>query len=141
MNSEFQMTEYEMAAQMFVPANIRKNRFTNDEILDDFLPKLYNEQKSWVTGGINILRMEWKKLREMLLHEKFDKYKSLQINEIYAELRRNKQWRSETRNILRMVEVLQLQPIGCVQCERAASCLKRVQFDARSLFRGSKNRK
>ena len=45
-NSEFKMTEYEMAAQMFVPANIRRNRFTKDENFDDFLPKLYNEQKS-----------------------------------------------------------------------------------------------
>ena len=41
-------------------------------------------------------------------------------------------------NILRMVEVLQLQPIGCVQCERAASVLKRVLEDSRSKLRGTK---
>ena len=39
-NGEFQMTEYETGAQMFVPQNIERNRFTADEILDEFLPKL-----------------------------------------------------------------------------------------------------
>ena len=39
-NGEFQMTEYETVAQMFVPQNIERNRFTADEILDEFLPKL-----------------------------------------------------------------------------------------------------
>ena len=137
-NSEFQMTEYEIAAQMFVPENIRRNRFTKDEISEDFLPKLYSEQKSWMTGDIDMVRREWQKLREILLLEGFKKYKSLQINEIYAEIRKNREWRSATRNILRMVEVLQLQPIGCVQCERAASCLKRVQSDGRSCLAGKK---
>ena len=132
------MTEYETAALMFVPQNVRRNRFTADEVLDEFLPKLYSEQESWMTGSLVILKREWKKLREMLLHAKFQKYKRLEINEAYAEIRRDKQWRSETQNILRMVEVLQLQPIGCVQCERAASCLKRVQADSRSCLGSQK---
>ena len=37
-----------------------------------------------------------------------------------------------------MVEVLQLQPIGRVQCDRATSCLKRVQSDGRSCLAGKK---
>ena len=41
-------------------------------------------------------------------------------------------------NILRMVEVLQMQPIGCVQCERAASVLKLVLADSRSSLSGIK---
>ena len=39
---------------------------------------------------------------------------------------------------MRMVEVLQLQPIGCVQCERAASVLKGVLEDSRSKLGGTK---
>ena len=135
---EFQMTDYETGAQMFVPQNIKRNRFTADEILDEFLPKLYSEQTSWMTADLDMLRREWLKLRQMLLHEKLQKYKLLEIHEAYAEIRRNKEWRREVTNILRMVEVLQLQPIGCVQCERAASCLKRVQSDSRSCLGSQK---
>ena len=69
-NGEFQMTEYETAVQMFVPQNIERNRFTADEILDEFLPKLYSKQTSWMTADLDMLRRESSKLRKMLLQEK-----------------------------------------------------------------------
>ena len=103
-NGEFQMTEYETAAQMFVPQNIGRNRFTADEILDEFLPKLYSEQTTWMTADLDMLRREWLKLREMLFHEKLQKYKMLDIYQAYAGIRRNKQWRREITNILRIVD-------------------------------------
>ena len=67
-----------------------------------------------------------------------NKFKPLEINEAYKVIRDDPQWRCQVPNILRMVEVLQLQPIGCVQCERAASVLKRVLEDSRSKLGGTK---
>ena len=91
-----------------------------------------------MTADITVIKLEWIKLRKMLLHSRLDKFKPLEINEAYKVIRDDPQWRSQVPNILRMVEVLQLQLIGCIQCERAASVLKRVLEDSRSKLRGTK---
>ena len=129
---EFELSEYEEAAQIFVPAVIRMNMLDNDQIVEHYLPLLYEEQRSWITSDLSVIKLEWKKLHKMLLHSRLNKFKPLEINQAYKVIRDDDSWRCQVPNILRMVEVLQLQPIGCVQCERAASVLKRVLADSRS---------
>ena len=78
------------------------------------------------------------KLQNMLLHTRLDGFKPIEVNEAYKVIRDDAQWRMQEPNILRMVDVLQLQPIGCAQCERAASVLKRLLQDSRSTLSGTK---
>lgn len=137
-DEEFALTEYEEAAQIFVPVSIRMGLVDQETIVDELLPLLYTEQLSWMTADISVIKLEWSKLQKMLLHTRLDKFKPMEINEAYKVIRDDAQWRFQVPNILRMVEVLQLQPIGCVQCERAASVLKRVLQDSRSTLSGTK---
>ena len=137
-HEEFELSEYEEAAQMFVPAIIRMEMLTDDQIMEQYLPLLYEEQRSWMTADIDVIKVEWSNLKKMLLHSRLDKFKPLEINQAYKVIRDDASWSCKVPNILRMVEVLQLQPIGCVQCERAASVLKLVLADSRSSLSGIK---
>ena len=85
-----------------------------------------------MTSDLSVIKLEWKKLHKMLLHSRLNKFKRMEINEVYKVIRDDDSWRCQVPNVLRMVEVLQLQLIGCVQCERAASVLKRALADSRS---------
>ena len=89
-------------------------------IIDELLPFLYTNQRSWMTADISVIKLEWPKLQNMLLHTSLDGFKPPEVNEAYKVIRDVAQWRMQVPNILRMVEVFKLQPIGCVQCERAA---------------------
>ena len=137
-HEEFELSEYEEAAQIFVPSIIRMDMLTDDQIMEQYLPLLYEEQRSWMTADLDVIKREWSKLQKMLLHSRLDKFKPLEINQAYKVIRNDASWSCQVPNILRMVEVLQMQPIGCVQCERAASVLKLVLSDSRSNLSGSK---
>ena len=137
-DKEFAISEYDEAAQIFVLVSIRMGLVDQQTIINELLLFLYTNQHSWITADISVIKLEWPKLQNMLLHTRLDSFKPLEVNEAYKVIRDDAQWRNQVPNILRMVEVLQLQPIGCVQCEWAASVLKRVLQDSRSTLDGTK---
>ena len=63
-DNECALSEYEEAAQIFVAATIRLEEGLDEEtIVNEFLPLLYEEQRSCMTADITVIKLEWIQLR------------------------------------------------------------------------------
>ena len=75
-----------------------------------------------MTVDITVIKLNWIKLRKLLLHPRLDKFKLREINKAYKVFGDDPQCRCQVPNILLVVEVLQLQLTGFVQVSELPVC-------------------